>query len=146
MTDADDFSANAAAVAALKDAITPGESASRRLELFVLAYAELVRDNPTLAEVLTIELRQSNKFMRETSNPRFAELLRLLAGVIEEGQTAKTIRPDIPASIAARALFGMLDELVLAWVLGGGEKFDIVRAAEWIGCLTLQGIEKRSSS
>ena len=50
-------------------------------------------------------------------------------------------------------IFGMLDELALAWVLakqpfGGGasgarpKKFDIVRAADWVVALVTNGLDK----
>jgi hypothetical protein len=39
----------------------------------------------------------------------------------------------------------MLDELALAWLLGRGEKFDIVRAADSLGALLLRGLERRST-
>ena len=41
-------------------------------------------------------------------------------------------------------IFGMLDELVLSWVLGRApKKFDIVRAADWIISLVTIGLEQR---
>jgi TetR/AcrR family transcriptional regulator, fatty acid metabolism regulator protein len=115
----------------------------KRVLVFIRTYARLAQENPYGAEVLTIELRQSSKFMKEYANPRFADFMRLLSSLIEEGQTAGLLYDDIPAPIAARALFGAIDELVLAWVLGGGEKFDIVRAAEQLGTMTLRGLQRR---
>jgi TetR/AcrR family fatty acid metabolism transcriptional regulator len=81
--------------------------------------------------------------MKEYANPKFADFLRLLTGIIAEGQRAGTIEPSLPAPLAARTLFGALDELALYWVLGRGEKFDIVRAAVWVGVMFLQGLERR---
>ncbi|MCX5747899.1 MAG: hypothetical protein NT062_36000 [Proteobacteria bacterium] len=62
----------------------------------------------------------------------------------------------IPSHIAARMIFGMLDELALAWVLAQAsdvprqnatgvpgrrpKKFDIVRAADWAVALITSGI------
>ncbi|KAB2887461.1 MAG: TetR/AcrR family transcriptional regulator [Kofleriaceae bacterium] len=147
-----------AAVAAAK---TPHE----KLMAFVRAYIGMIADQPTAAEVLTIELRQSTKFMREYSAQRFGELLRLLAGVIAEGQASGEWSDAVPAPHAARMIWGMLDEMALAWLLGrdhggrsssgrgrkpppsvddGGRKFDIVRAADWVGALVTQGLERRS--
>ena len=64
--------------------------------------------------------------MKEYSNPRFAELLKLLAGIIADGQAKGSFVNSVPAPIAARMIFGVIDELALTWLLGGGEKFDIV--------------------
>jgi len=98
------------------------------------------------AEVLTIELRQSAKFMKEASNPKFGDLLRMLAGFVSEGQAAGELSADVPAPIVARMIFGILDELALAWLLQRGEKFDIVRAADWVGALVTRGLENRRST
>lgn len=117
-----------------------------RLRAFVRAYLQLVHDEPAAAEVLTIELRQSSKFMKEYANPQFADFLRTLGGLVAAGQAAGEIDGSIPSHVAARMIFGMLDELALAWVLArsparsgvassGGtkpKKFDIVRAADWV--------------
>jgi TetR/AcrR family transcriptional regulator, fatty acid metabolism regulator protein len=122
-----------------------GPSAAERLRAFFTIYAELVVAHPELAEVLTVELRQSSKFMKEYQNPRFSDFLKLLAGVIADGQESGDFDRALTAPIAARAIFGMLDELALAWLLGRGEKFDIVRAAGSLGALVLRGLERRST-
>jgi TetR/AcrR family transcriptional regulator, fatty acid metabolism regulator protein len=126
------------------------------LRAFVKTYLQLVHDEPAAAEVLTIELRQSSKFMKEYENPQFADFLRLLGGIISAAQDKGQIDGAIPAHVAARMIFGMLDELALAWVLakqpfGGGasgarpKKFDIVRAADWVITLVTRGLEKEST-
>ena len=129
----------------LETAVPPDGAAPLRLSAFISAYLRLIRDRPQIAEVLTVELRQSSKFMKEYSNPRFGEFLKLLAGIISEGQSRGELDDEIPAPIAARAIFGVLDELALAWLLGGHNKFDIVRAADWVGAMTLRGLERRNS-
>ena len=130
----------------LTRAMDGAERAPDKLRRFIHAYLELVADNRHAAEVITIELRQSAKFMKEYKNPRFAEFLKTLAGVVDEGQRQGAIRGDVPAPVAARALFGALDELALMWVTGRGERFDIRRVADWISDLVLQGHETQRRS
>ncbi|HTJ41094.1 MAG TPA: TetR/AcrR family transcriptional regulator [Kofleriaceae bacterium] len=125
-----------------------------KLDAFIRAYLALVKEQPAAAEVLTVELRQSAKFMKgQPTNPKFAELLRLLATIVGEGQAAGVFTDAIPAPVAARMIFGLVDEMALAWLLGDktpesaprGKKFDIVRAADWVGALITQGLERRST-
>src|SRR5262249_14746049 len=52
----------------------------QQLRAFIHSYLHLVSEEPTVAEVLTIELRQSSKFMKEYDNPQFADFLRMLGG------------------------------------------------------------------
>jgi len=130
----------------LCDAIASGKTATEKLTLFIRTQLQMVRDNPNVAEVLTVELRQSSKFMKEYANPRFGDFLRLLADIVAEGQASGEFNPDVPPTIVARMIFGTVDELALAWLLGGGEKFDIVRAADWVGAIVMTGLALRSQA
>ena len=130
----------------MRVAMAQHDTASAKLMAFVRAHLNMVQTNPAVAEVLTVELRQSSKFMKEYSNPQFAEFLKLLATVVADGQASGELDSTIPPPMAARMIFGIIDELALAWLLGGGEKFDIVRAVDWVGAMTLRGLHTRSDS
>jgi TetR/AcrR family fatty acid metabolism transcriptional regulator len=140
----------------LRHATSGLKSPREQLRAFIKTYLQLVHDEPAAAEVLTIELRQSSKFMKEYENPQFADFLRLLGGIIMAAQDQGELSSAIPSHVAARMIFGMLDELALAWVLakqpfGSGaagarpKKFDIVRAADWVITLVTKGLDKEST-
>jgi len=134
--------------AELTSAMAGATDAPDKLRRFVRAYMKLVESNRRGAEVIAIELRQSAKFMKEYSNVRFTEFLKLTASVIDEGQRAGAFRADVPAPVAARALFGMLDELALMWVTarpGTAAKLDIARLPDWVTSIVLQGLERRTA-
>ena len=134
-----------------------GVAPKDQLRAFIKAYLQLVHDEPGAAEVLTIELRQSSKFMKEYDNPQFVDFLRTLGGILAAGQERGELDATIPAHVAARMIFGMLDELALAWVLARQpsistgtpgtrpKKFDIVRAADWVVSLVTNGLTSVSS-
>ena len=140
----------AAAVANLR-------SPTEQLRVFIRTYLTLVHDQPSVAEVLTVELRQSSKFMKEYGNPRFADFIRQLAAIITAGQAGGEFETSIPALFGARMIFGILDELATAWLLasdrttsnGNGaprsKKFDIVRAADWATTLVTRGVSAPST-
>ncbi|HSN26615.1 MAG TPA: TetR/AcrR family transcriptional regulator [Kofleriaceae bacterium] len=141
---------------ALQEAIA-GKPPREQLRSFIRTYLQKCSDEAAATEVLTIELRQSSKFMKEYENPAFADFLRMLGGIIAAAQASGDLTPAIPAHIAARMIFGVLDELALAWVLakqpfdGGAagarpKKFDIVRAADWVITLVTTGLEKHKES
>ena len=136
---------------ALQEAIK-GKPPREQLRAFIRTYLQKVHDEPAATEVLTIELRQSSKFMKEYENPQFADFLRTLGGIIAAGQAAGELDATIPSHVAARMIFGMLDELALAWVLARvspgarPKKFDIVRAADWVAAMVFQGLAARDKS
>jgi TetR/AcrR family fatty acid metabolism transcriptional regulator len=134
-----------------------GRPPLEQLHAFIHAYLQLVADEPAAVEVLTIELRQSSKFMKEYDNPEFADFLRMLGGIIADGQARGELDRTIPSHVAARMIFGILDELALAWVLARQplkspaisgaapgvrpKRFDIVRAADWVVQLVTTGLD-----
>jgi TetR/AcrR family fatty acid metabolism transcriptional regulator len=130
--------------AKLAAAAASAGTSTDKLEAIIRTHLAMVRENPQVAEVLTIELRQSSKFMKEHSSPRFGELLKLMASVIAEGQAGGELATDIPAPLAARMIFGIVDELALAWLLGRGDKFDMEHAAGRVCALVLNGLKYRA--
>jgi TetR/AcrR family fatty acid metabolism transcriptional regulator len=147
--------------AALREAIAtaPANEPIEQLRAFIRTYLRLVHDEPAAAEVLTIELRQSSKFMKEYENVEFADFLRTLGGLIAAGQARGEIDASVPSHVAARMIFGMLDELALAWLFARQpprsssiaasppgirpKKFDIVRAADWVVALVSSGLVRQ---
>ena len=104
-------------IGGLHEVLGPAESAVDKIRLFVDHHLDMVERHPDVAAVISVELRQSPKFMKEYKNPKFVEYLRTLAELIVEGMKSGELRSDMNPWLSARALFGMLDELVLAWVV-----------------------------
>ena len=130
----------------LREAIDTESSAVARLKRIVKLHLELVEQNRDMAEVISVELRQSSKFIREYSNPKFAEFLRTIAGAVVEGQRTGELRTGIDPYVFARALFGALDEIALAWLVkhpGSKASIELPRAAEQLGDLFIDGLRAR---
>ncbi|HEX8952303.1 MAG TPA: TetR/AcrR family transcriptional regulator [Polyangia bacterium] len=130
----------------LREAIDTESTAVARLRRIVKLHLELVEQNRDMAEVISVELRQSSKFIREYSNPKFAEFLRTIAGAVVEGQRTGELRTGIDPYVFARALFGALDEIALAWLVkhpGSKASIELPRAAEQLGDLFIDGLRAR---
>lgn len=91
----------------------PVEKLKRVAEL----HLERLGADRDLAIVFQVELRGSTKHMQEFSAAGFAEYLGIIQHTIEDGQKAGIFRKDIKPVIAAKVLYGSLDEMVTNWVL-----------------------------
>ncbi|MFO0722229.1 MAG: TetR/AcrR family transcriptional regulator C-terminal domain-containing protein [Myxococcota bacterium] len=91
-----------------------------QLRRYVTGHLALVAEQPKLMQVLTVELRQSTRFMKEQRPQGFARYLAVLASIISEGQRRGHFRRELKPALVGRAIFGAIDEIALAWVLGGG--------------------------
>jgi TetR/AcrR family fatty acid metabolism transcriptional regulator len=108
----------------MRDAIAQGQALAAevadpvaRLRRFArLHLARLGRDR-NLAVVFQVELRQSTKFMERFSSTLLRDYLGLLRDAIADGQRDRLFRTDIKPTVAAKMLFGALDEMATNWIL-----------------------------
>jgi TetR/AcrR family fatty acid metabolism transcriptional regulator len=101
---------------------------------------DLLTREAGLIEVIQVELRQSNKFMKEYVPLKFLEYLDVISGILEDGKREGTVRPDLNVTMARRAIFGALDEISLAYVLSRKRKYDPAAAAEEIYRMLAEGL------
>jgi TetR/AcrR family fatty acid metabolism transcriptional regulator len=127
----------------LRDTLAQTESAADKLRVVVRLHLELVEQNRHMAEVICVELRQSSKFIKEYANPKFSEFLRLIAGAISDGQKSGELRADLDPPLIARAMFGALDEIALAWLAKGPKgMIDLKRAIEQMSNFFIDGLKR----
>jgi TetR/AcrR family fatty acid metabolism transcriptional regulator len=88
-----------------------------KLHRIALLHLEWLGSDRDLAVVFQVELRGSTKFMEEFSAAGFAEYLGVIRSTIEEGQAAGVFRKELNAKVAAKILFGALDEMATNWIL-----------------------------
>lgn len=105
----------------LQQILDPVDDPAEKLRRYVVFHLELVAAKPELMQVLTIELRQSARFIKEYSPKGFARYLALLGAILEEGQQRDIFRKELHPGVFRRALFGAIDEISLEWILKGRE-------------------------
>jgi TetR/AcrR family fatty acid metabolism transcriptional regulator len=99
-----------------------------------------------LAEVITVNLRQSSRLLKQYAAPLFVRYLDLIASVVSDGQRDGVIRRDISPRIVARALWGGLDALALTWALTDAEPSNLRKAAQQYSTVFLEGVIARPAS
>jgi TetR/AcrR family fatty acid metabolism transcriptional regulator len=117
-----------------------------KLKIFIRTHLGLVESNPAMAEVIQVELRQSNKFMKDYDNRRFHEYLNILAEIVREGQQKGLIRQNILPSVAKRVIFGALDEMSTYWVFSKRRSKVLEEVAAQVCEILIRGLGEGSSS
>ncbi|HSE35759.1 MAG TPA: TetR/AcrR family transcriptional regulator [Blastocatellia bacterium] len=110
-----------------------------KLRRIVHAHLEGLGRDRNLAVVFQVELRSSSKFMEQFSATKVTEYLELIREVIEEGQQSGVFRSGLNTKIAAKVLFGALDEMATNWVLSH-KRYSLVSTAEPVLDVFLNGI------
>ncbi len=113
---------------------------AKKLEEFAWTHLSLIQKNKDMAEIIQVELRQSDKFMKEYKNEKFLEYLNIIEDIIIEGQERGVFRKGVMPTVAKRAFFGALDEVSRVWVLSSRRQYDIKTVARQISMYFLEGI------
>lgn len=97
--------------------LEPIADPEEKIRRYIIAHLEVVASQPRLMQVLTIELRQSARFIKEYSPKGFGKYLGILGAILEEGQSRGVFRKELHPGVFRRALFGAIDEISLEWIL-----------------------------
>lgn len=112
----------------------------RMLEIFIENHLREMKKNKNLAEVIQIELRQTNKIIKDYRNNKFSEYLNIISTIIKKGQQDKVFRQDILPGIAKRAIFGALDEIARIWNINIDSVYDIEETEKQVTRIFLVGV------
>jgi len=120
--------------------IAKEEDPKKMLEIFITKHLTEMKKNRNLAEVIQIELRQTNKIIRDYRNNKFSEYVDIISTIIKLGQKKNIYRKDILPGIAKRAIFGALDEIARIWSLNLDTQYSVEETARQITDIFQNGI------
>ena len=112
----------------------------RKMEIFVITHLATMKKNKNLAEVMHIELRQTNKTIKDYRNTRFNEYIDIIADIIVDGQRKGVFRKDILPNIAKRTIYGALDEVSRVWNISLETNYSLEEAGTQLIDMLLAGM------
>jgi TetR/AcrR family fatty acid metabolism transcriptional regulator len=127
----------------LREVAESDEPFENRITRIVELQLGLLEEQRDLAEVITVNLRQSSRLLKQYATPLFMQYIDVIAGVVREGQEEGAFRKDLNPRVVARSLFGALDAILLTWALGEGDPAALRKAASHCASLFLEGLRKR---
>jgi TetR/AcrR family fatty acid metabolism transcriptional regulator len=112
-----------------------------KLRTLIYMHFYQLSQNPDLAVVTQLELRQSNAELRRQINEVLKKYLTLIDQIIQDGIEQKIFAPETDPLLARQMIFGTLDESVTSWLLKD-RKFDLVSRVDPIHNLFLNGLKR----
>ena len=88
-----------------------------RVRIAIRHHLETLGRDRSLAIVAQVELRHSLKFMALLSHQEIADYLNILRKIVEYGQNEGVFRRNLHPQLVAKAIFGIVDEMVTSWIL-----------------------------
>jgi TetR/AcrR family fatty acid metabolism transcriptional regulator len=110
-----------------------------RLRRLVRLHFTVLEQNPELAEVVQVELRQGHKFFRGASAHEVSAYFELIGSILDDGVAAGRFQRDLPVKVATKMLFGAMDQVATSWVLGK-RGYKLVDAADAVADIFLKGV------
>ena len=130
----------------MRDTLAEGEATigevkepRERLRRIARLHLERMGRDRDLAVVFQVELRQSTKFMERFSSTYLRDYLGIIRDTFAEGQRTGAFRQDFNPTLAAKALFGALDEMATNWILTQ-RKYPLADQADEVIDLFLNGV------
>jgi TetR/AcrR family fatty acid metabolism transcriptional regulator len=114
-------------------------AADDRLRTAVRHHLVTLGRDRALAVVAQVELRHSLKYMSLFSQQEVADYLNVIRKIVEHGQESGAFRRNVHPQLAAKAIFGVLDEMVTSWILSEKE-YDLAAQTEQVADLILTGL------
>jgi len=109
------------------------------LRRLVALHLTLLGADRDLAVVFQVEFRHTLHVLEVLSRSGIRDYLALIARVVEQGKREGAFRPDVDALLAAKAVFGVLDEMVTDWVLSR-KNVRLASRADAVSDLLLRGL------
>src|ERR1700686_4230487 len=109
------------------------------IRIAIRHHLETLGRDRALAVVAQVELRHSLKYMSLLSHQEVGDYLGILRKIVEQGQADGVFRRTLHPQLAAKALFGVLDEMVTSWVLSDKE-YALADQADGVADLVLNGL------
>ncbi len=111
------------------------------LEIFATKHLRAMKKNKHLAEVIQIELRQTNKIIKDYRNKAFTEYIDIVADIIRAGQEMQIFHNDINPDLAKRLFFGALDEISRVWNISLETHYTVDDITNQVLLIFLNGIK-----
>ncbi|ARD47122.1 TetR family transcriptional regulator [Sporosarcina sp. P37] len=115
---------------------------SDKLQLVVENHFRVLQEDPHLAIVTQLELRQSNKDLRFQINNVLKEYMVLLDTLLEEGVEKGELSSELDLRLARQMLFGTMDETITSWVMNE-QKFNLINLAPKVSNMLLHGYKQQ---
>ncbi|GEN51862.1 TetR family transcriptional regulator [Halobacillus litoralis] len=120
---------------------TSKQSAEQKLLTLIQTHFEQLAADHHLAIVTQLELRQSNKELRQKINHVLKRYLNVIDQIVEEGVEEELFRSGLDRRLVRQMIFGTMDETVTNWVMKE-QRYNIEEQAKEVHSLIVNGLAR----
>lgn len=129
------------AMQTIEESVAQGAQDPRgRFASLIGAYLDAMQADPTLGTIITMQVRQSRRFVTDYTNRPLARFFEVLTSSFNDGVRQGIFRGDLSIEALRWMVFGSLDAFTLAWSLKRGEASDLGRLGDELTEVLLRGL------
>lgn len=117
------------------------ESSADQLKQLITLHFRHLENDPQLAIVTQIELRQSHPEVREGIRAILKKYIEIIERIVARGVVQGIFRSDIEIRMTRKMIFGFLDEMVTSWIRNQ-HKYSLLSQVDEMMNLIICGIGK----
>jgi TetR/AcrR family transcriptional regulator, fatty acid metabolism regulator protein len=125
----------------IQEDIQKEETASEKLFFLIQRHITFLSEDQYLAAVTQLELRQTNRDIRNQINEVLKGYLEIIDEILESGIESGEFQEELDARLARQMIFGTIDEVVTTWVMNE-YKYDITELIPKVHKLLLHGCKR----
>jgi TetR/AcrR family fatty acid metabolism transcriptional regulator len=125
----------------IQEDIQKEETASEKLFFLIQRHITFLSEDQYLAAVTQLELRQTNRDIRNQINEVLKGYLEIIDEILESGIESGEFQEELDARLARQMIFGTIDEVVTTWVMNE-YKYDITKLIPKVHKLLLHGCKR----
>lgn len=123
----------------LKVLLQNHDTAVDKLSALVHYHFSYMEKNPSMANFLQIQLRQSDTYIRSGIAEPLKHYYQLIETLVEAGKQQGSINPRINTKVAREVIFGSMDEIVSCWVFSS-RKYSLSKNADDVLVILKSGL------
>ncbi|WP_035512857.1 TetR/AcrR family transcriptional regulator [Halalkalibacillus halophilus] len=127
----------------IEEEIAQTDQADEKLFRLIEMHFRQLSEDPLLAVVTQLELRQSNKRLRLQINEVLKRYLIVIDDILKEGMEDGTFQSQLNVKLVRQVIFGTLDEVVTNWVMKD-QRYDLIEQAKEVHHLIYNGLRNHS--
>ncbi|MBN1571607.1 MAG: TetR/AcrR family transcriptional regulator [Deltaproteobacteria bacterium] len=101
------------------------------------------KNNPRMIEVMIIDVVKASRFFSGENVRHFKDAFDLITKIVEIGQSRGKFNADIDPTLAAYAIYGSVERIMLKWIVDGVRSItaeDAKRATDMLTATLLNGL------
>ncbi|TFB24974.1 TetR/AcrR family transcriptional regulator [Filobacillus milosensis] len=128
----------------IENVIMENDSADEKLYALIKMHFRQLSEDPHLAIVTQLELRQSKKQLRMEINEVLKRYLAVVDQILKDGMEDGTFHSHLNVKLVRQVIFGTLDEIVTNWVMKE-QRYDLVDQAKEVHFVISNGLKKHQT-